>query len=142
MLLFNVISKSKRFLAGCIVLILIFNYTFKNWLINSGFQVTFNQEPFGFGPFTVLKYALLLCISYGLFYFEIWSKFPWVGVLIVAGVLSNFLEYYFNSKVVDYIDLKIAVLNLADIHIYGGLLLLYFNISKTNLIVSKTTEYK
>jgi lipoprotein signal peptidase len=48
--------------------------------------------------------------------------------LIIAGSLSNFLEYTIFGCVVDYLDFRIAVLNLADIEIYGGLVLLNWSL--------------
>ena len=48
--------------------------------------------------------------------------------LIIAGAIGNFLEYTIFGFVVDYINIGIAVLNVADLQIYGGLILLNWKI--------------
>jgi lipoprotein signal peptidase len=42
--------------------------------------------------------------------------------LIIAAIMSNLIEFYTFGFVVDYINLGIGVLNLADLQIYIGLI--------------------
>ncbi|HAG27321.1 TPA: hypothetical protein DCG61_00850 [Patescibacteria group bacterium] len=48
-------------------------------------------------------------------------------VLIISGGVSNFVERTFAGKVLDYIFIANGVLNLADIYIFVGIILLFVN---------------
>jgi lipoprotein signal peptidase len=83
-----------------------------------------NYFPAGFGfgwITTILIFGVGSLLIYRL---NLLTKFPLLTALIITGSMSNFLEYTFFGYVVDYFDLKIAVLNLADLQIYGSLVLL------------------
>jgi lipoprotein signal peptidase len=83
-----------------------------------------NYFPAGFGfgwVATILIFGLGSLLIYNL---KLLTKFPLLTSVLIAGSLSNFLEYTIFAYVVDYLNIGIAVLNLADLEIYGGLILL------------------
>jgi Signal peptidase (SPase) II len=92
------------------------------------FKSVENYFPAGFGfgwIATILIFGVGSLLIYRL---NLLTKYPLLTALIIAGSLSNFLEYTIIGYVIDYFDLRIAVLNLADIEIYGGLIMLNWKV--------------
>ena len=72
-----------------------------------------------------------------------WNKSPstgttWAIALIISGAISNFLDRYLFGVTIDYIRIFTAVINLADILIVIGLLILLYQqkIKKTPSAIS------
>lgn len=91
------------------------------------------------GFFEIFAVAILLGI-FVVFFFRssnIWQNHSGF-YLIVGGALSNLLDRIPDGVVTDFIDLGVSVLNLADIAILGGIVLLLVDIpgvkSQTNLL--------
>jgi lipoprotein signal peptidase len=62
------------------------------------------------------------------FYLKLPNVYPVASVLILAGVWSNLAERLIFSGVADYLDIYIALTNLADLQIWIGLIGLNFQI--------------
>jgi lipoprotein signal peptidase len=55
------------------------------------------------------------------------KNYPNLTLLILAGIVSNVIEKLYQGYVVDYIDLTIGVVNLADLQIYIGCIMVVVN---------------
>ena len=73
----------------------------------------------------------LLILGFGsilAYYLNKYLRVPFVLLWIVGvGAVSNLLEFITFGYVVDYFDITIAVLNIADLLIYTGLILILWN---------------
>ena len=73
----------------------------------------------------------LLILGFGSilgYYLNKYLRVPFVLLWIVGvGAVSNLLEFITFGYVVDYFDITIAVLNIADLLIYTGLILIIWN---------------
>jgi lipoprotein signal peptidase len=96
------------------------------------FKSVENYFPAGFGFGWVATILIFGVGTFLIYRLNLLTKFPLLTALIIAGSLSNFLEYTIFGFVVDYIDLGIAVLNLADVEIYGGLVILNWMLIKVD----------
>ncbi len=105
------------------VLILV-NFFTSFILVNSGFTITKNYFPVGFGFGLIASILIFILGGFFIYKLRLIQQFPLITTLIIAGAISNFLEFSLYGFVVDYINIGIAVLNLADLQIYWGLLLL------------------
>jgi lipoprotein signal peptidase len=126
MLLFNGILRFKYLILAILVISLNFFISFLAGYL--GFWNVENYFPAGFGFGWI---ATILIFSVGLFLIcklELLAKYPLITTFLIAGAVSNFLEYTIFGFVVDYINLGFAVLNLADVEIYGGLVLLNWKV--------------
>jgi lipoprotein signal peptidase len=62
------------------------------------------------------------------FYLKLPNTYPVASVLIMAGVWSNLAERLIFGGVADYLDIYVALTNLADLQIWIGLVGLNFQI--------------
>ena len=73
----------------------------------------------------------LLILGFGsilAYYLNKYLRVPFVLLWIIGvGAVSNLLEFITFGYVVDYFDITIAVLNIADLLIYTGLILILWN---------------
>ena len=108
--------------------LIIVNFLVSFLIVKAGFPVTQNYFPAGFG-YSIFTSILIFALGvFCIYKLNLLKQFPLITTLIVAGAVSNFLEYIIFGFVVDYINIGIAVLNLADLLIYGGLVLLNWKI--------------
>lgn len=89
-----------------------------------------NFTPFGdiFGPISASLVVGL--ITLGIWRMRLLVLFPIISSLIIAGIWSNYLEYVLVNRnyVIDYIPFMFGYINLADIQIWTGVLLLSYMI--------------
>ena len=97
-------------------------------LVKNGFVVTENYFPAGFGFGWFASISIFILGGFCIYKLKLFQQFPLITAIIIAGAISNFLEYAIFGFVIDYINIGIAVLNLADLEIYGGLVLLNWKI--------------
>lgn len=87
-----------------------------------------NTKPFGvsFGP--LLSLLILAFISWSLDVLEFFDRYTLASILIAGGAWSNFIELFLFQAVADYIPFIFSVINIADIQIWIGLLILNYKI--------------
>ncbi|HMR55138.1 MAG TPA: signal peptidase II [Candidatus Doudnabacteria bacterium] len=103
-------------------------------VLQLGLPVFFNDKfAFSINFPSPLMYTLyLVAMTFiGNYLYRNWSKMSWLTqfafVLIVTGGVSNFIERIFAGKVVDYIFIANGVLNIADLYIFVGIILIFVN---------------
>jgi lipoprotein signal peptidase len=114
----NISNTSLLLLGGIIVA---YNLIISRLIEASNLSFVINSSPsfFVFGLILGIFFtSLLIGIGFYLGFCRT-AKIPFV--FIISGALSNLIEIALNQHVVDYIDIFIAKLNLADIQIYLGL---------------------
>ncbi len=81
--------------------------------------------PFGIKlpGFLNLLTIIILFVFFLFFYFRFFSfeHTPKTLGLIVGGALANIFDRLLDGKVLDFIDIGISIINLADIAIMGGI---------------------
>lgn len=100
-----------------------------------------NTQPFGdiFGP--ISSTIIVGFVTLGLWRMKLFASHTIPSSLILAGIWSNYLEYWiFNQSVSDYLPMLFGLINLADIQIWLGLIWLnyrlWFDPSTKNLPIS------
>ncbi len=83
-----------------------------------------NQTVFGFKIDLWIIALITVAISLFLVKTKLWQHYPISGSLILSGVWSNLLERLWFGGVADYLNLYIAISNIADLEIWIGLLIL------------------
>ena len=120
MLLFNDISKFKYL----ILVILVVSLNFLATFLITNLRIEDVKNYFPVGTVFATPFLIVTVGSFLIYKLQLLTRFPLIATFLIAGAVSNFLEYSIFGFVVDYINLGIAVLNLADIEIYGGLVIL------------------
>ena len=88
-----------------------------------------NFTPIGFSFGLLGSLAILLFVSFSLYFYSLFKKYPIFSVLILAGGWSNFIEIWLlYGNVADYISTPINYFNLADLEIWIGLIALNLQI--------------
>lgn len=87
-----------------------------------------NQFPFGLSIGPLSATLILLFVTWGVFALKLFDKSPVFTLLILAGGWSNLLERFILGSATDYIMFFISFINLADIQIWIGLILLNIQI--------------
>lgn len=88
----------------------------------------FNTHPFGFNVPIYIVGIILFLVTISIFLGKIFLAYPLTSTLILSGAVSNFIERAVFGGVRDYIDISIAMINLADIQIWTGVLLLNYQL--------------
>ncbi len=91
---------------------------------NLGLYYIPNQQPFGFSLGIFSSAIILLFVSWGVFALKLFEKSPVFSLLILGGAWSNFIERIIFGSATDYIIFFFSYINLADIQIWLGLILL------------------
>ncbi len=112
------------FQAGLICALIFINLSVAVAIKEIGLHFVENRKPIGLTVNIYISVFIIFFITWGLFYFKYIQKYPTASILIVAGSWSNFLEKNIFGYVADYINTYIAYINLADIQIITGLILL------------------
>jgi lipoprotein signal peptidase len=87
-----------------------------------------NIYPLGL-PLPVLAVVIIFAVvAIGLVYTDCLHKFPLATLLIISGSVSNLGERILFGGVVDYLNLGIAYVNLADLELWFGVGLLNYQI--------------
>jgi lipoprotein signal peptidase len=95
----------------------------------------FFNDKFAFSinvPSLIMYLLYLVAMTFiGNYLYRNWFKLPWLTqfafVLIITGGASNLIERIFAGKVVDYIFIANGVLNIADLYIFVGIILIFVN---------------
>jgi lipoprotein signal peptidase len=124
------LDKKERFvILGSLLLILlnlITSFAVRN--IFSDFSIILNQNPFGLRIGRLSIFLILLFVTWGLKKFDYLRMSPICSILILGGAWGNFAEMSIDGNVVDYINFIYSKINLADIEIWTGLLILNLQI--------------
>jgi lipoprotein signal peptidase len=91
---------------------------------NFGFYYVPNEYPFGFNIGLISSALIIVFVTWGMFALDLFSKSPSFTLLILAGGWSNFLERIIFGSATDYIMFVASFINLADLQIWIGLILL------------------
>ena len=130
-------SKNQYFfdwLKSIFLILSIFLNLFIRFLVqNSNIFYVTNQNPIGFFWGYLSAFGLVSLVTFSIFYFQFWYKFPLISILILSGFYSNFLEKLIFGFVIDYLNFQISYLNLADIQIFSGIFLLNLQTFSKNL---------
>jgi lipoprotein signal peptidase len=128
-------QKSEGFglvLACIIALFLQFSTSVFGYFATFGlFSVTLNYHPavfFAGGYWAIGFFVFAFVLSK---YLKLYHKYKASYILIFAGLLSNYWEMLTKGFVVDYLNLGIGVVNLADILIYWGIFLIILGKAQT-----------
>ncbi len=114
--------KIKLYLFG--VILIAANFLVSSLVRNLNLFHVKNYFPASFG-FGLLSSVLILGLVFAFIHKQRFLyKHPILSTFIIAGVISNFLEYTIFGFVIDYINVGIAVINFADLQIYTGLIML------------------
>jgi hypothetical protein len=85
-----------------------------------------NDKPFSIPlPFPLSILVLLIIIGF-LFFSGLIKKFSFSTAFIIAGALGNFVERLFLSSVRDYINIYVGWINLSDLILWTGLIILNY----------------
>lgn len=108
-----------------------------SWAVrNLGLYYIPNQNPFGFSLGILSSGLILLFVTWGIFSMKLFEKSPVFSLLILAGGWSNYIERIIFGSATDYIIFFFSYINLADIQIWLGLILLnvqvWFGSNKTS----------
>jgi lipoprotein signal peptidase len=120
-----------------IIFFIAYNLTISKMIELSQFDYSLNSNP-SFFVFGVLQ-GMLISIAIVIlgFYLRLNKDNVIPFVILICGVLSNLIEMILNQYVVDYIDIIIAKLNLADIQIYISLaVILILQLTKNKTIIT------
>ena len=87
-----------------------------------------NQYPFGLRIDIIYIAILVITATLFLFFLKITKKHPIACSLILVGAWSNLLERLIFGYVVDYINVNWGYINIADIILWSGLLLINYQV--------------
>jgi lipoprotein signal peptidase len=110
---------------GCIVLI---NLGISYYIRVSGISYIPNTTPIGFTFGYFSSILILIIVAWVIHEFELNQKYALASIMILGGLFSNFSEKYLLGAVADYMTIGIGTINLADILIFLGVLLLNLQI--------------
>lgn len=99
-----------------------------------------NDQPFGFDISIAVTFFIIIFIIVALYKSTALDRYPLASILIIAGAFSNFIERLYFGGVRDYLDIQIAHINLADIEIWTGLILLNFQVWFSDNSKGKTDD--
>jgi lipoprotein signal peptidase len=120
------------------VVLVAFDLLLAHFIKSSSILITPNTYPLGLVLpvwFVVLAAGF---VSFGLVKFEFLSKHPVFTLLIIAGMASNLLERITFGFVADYINIGIAIANIADLQIWSGVIALnYLTFTEVNTSLKK-----
>lgn len=94
----------------------------------SGLFYQSNISPVGYAFGYYSSVVVLILTTYCIFRFELLSLSPISGILVLAGIYSNFVEKIIFNSSANYIFLNQTNLNIPTLEIYVGLTILNFQI--------------
>jgi uncharacterized membrane protein len=110
-----------------ISLLITLNLSF-SWLVRNGylqaFQPVVNYKTLGLDLDMFINFLIVLIVGLMVYSFGFLKEFTVASLFILVGVYSNFLEKLLYNNVLDYFDIYLAKINLADIQIWLGLIAL------------------
>jgi lipoprotein signal peptidase len=136
----NPVSKRSFYLYQILVffLLLFFNLGFSHFIKSTPLSFTENTNPLGL-PLPLWFVSLIAAfVFFGLVRFEFLARHAVFTLLILAGIASNLIERITFGYVADYINIYIAVANLADLQIWIGVIALnYLTFTEVNSSLKK-----
>jgi lipoprotein signal peptidase len=111
-----------------VVFIIVLLVNFIAVLAIKQFNINFipNDRPFGIALSSIWLNLVVVLVLVIVFAAGFLKKFSFATGLILGGVLFNFLERSVDGYVKDYINIGVGAINIADICIWTGLLLLNY----------------
>ena len=110
-----------------ISLLITLNLSF-SWLVRNGylqaFQPVVNYKTLGLDLDIFINFLIVLIVGLMVYSFGFLKEFTVASLFILVGVYSNFLEKLLYNNVLDYFDIYLAKINLADIQLWLGLIAL------------------
>ncbi len=113
------------FVVGCTVLI---NLSISYYIRVSDIAYIPNTSPIGFTFGYFSSILILIIVAWVIHEFELNQKYALASIMILGGLFSNFSEKYLLGAVADYMTIGIGTINLADIMIFLGVVLLNLQI--------------
>lgn len=101
-----------------------------------------NPSPIGFSFGYYSSVAIIAAATWLLIKFGFFKKSPVYSIFILAGLYSNFVEKLIWNNVADYLTLGNLNLNLADIQIFLGIIMINVEVWARNRPVPETTNKK
>jgi lipoprotein signal peptidase len=99
-----------------------------SWLVRNGylqaFQPVVNYKTLGLDLDMFINFLIVLIVGLMVYSFGFLKEFTVASLFILVGVYSNFLEKLLYNNVLDYFDIYLAKINLADIQLWLGLIAL------------------
>ena len=109
---------------GIIFVICLINLGISNLLRSSDIFFVANPSPIGFNFGYYSTLTIIVIATWILIKFELLNKSPVYSIFILAGLYSNFVEKLIWNNVADYLILINWNLNLADIQIFLGVIMI------------------
>jgi len=110
-----------------ISLLITLNLSF-SWLVRNGylqaFQPVVNYKTLGLDLDIFINFLIVLIVGLMVYSFGFLKEFTVASLFILVGIYSNFLEKLLYNNVLDYFDIYLAKINLADIQLWLGLIAL------------------
>jgi Signal peptidase (SPase) II len=122
-----------------ILLVLVaFDLLLAHFIKSSTIQIAQNTNPLGLVLPVWFVVMAASFVTFGLIRFEFLAKYPVFTLLIIAGMASNLIERITFGYVADYINIGIAIANIADLQIWLGVITLnYLTFTEVNTSLKK-----
>lgn len=109
---------------GIIFVICLINLGISNLLRTSDIFFVANPNPIGFNFGYYSTLTIIILATWILIKFNLLNKRPVYSIFILAGLYSNFIEKLIWNNVADYLIFINWNLNLADIQIFLGVIMI------------------
>ena len=122
------LSLQESFYLLTISLLIIFNFFISLVVRTQNVYFIPNTRPFGISFDNITVILILSFITWSLDTLNFFDKYNLASVLLIVGAWSNFLERIYFGAVADYVNFFISYINLADVQIWVGLIILNWQI--------------
>lgn len=122
------LSIQESFYLLAISLLIIFNFFISFIVRTQNVYFIPNTRPFGISFDNVTIILILSFITWSLDTLNFFDKYNLASVLLIVGAWSNFLERIYFGAVADYVNFFVSYINLADVQIWVGLIILNWQI--------------
>jgi len=122
------LSIQESFYLLAISILIIFNFFISFIVRTQNVYFIPNTKPFGISFDNVTIILILSFITWSLDTLNFFDKYNLASVLLIVGAWSNFLERIYFGAVADYVNFFIGYINLADVQIWVGLIILNWQI--------------
>ena len=122
------LSIQESFYLLTISLLIIFNFFISFIVRTQNVYFIPNTRPFGISFDNITIILILSFITWSLDTLNFFDKYNLASVLLIVGAWSNFLERIYFGAVADYVNFFVSYINLADVQIWVGLIILNWQI--------------
>lgn len=122
------LSIQESFYLLTISLLIIFNFFISFIVRTQNVYFIPNTKPFGISFDNITIILILSFITWSLDTLNFFDKYNLASVLLIVGAWSNFLERIYFGAVADYVNFFVSYINLADVQIWVGLIILNWQI--------------